>query len=68
MHEKSFVERPKFLSVTSNLPVEQNFVHLGRFMHFSQKVVGNSFSQNCLPVSVSKTLNVRLKRFSDSIR
>ena len=34
------VERPKFLSATSNLRVEQNLVHLGRFMHFSQKVVG----------------------------
>ena len=36
MHEKLFfVERPRFLSATSNVPVEQNLVHLGRFMHFS---------------------------------
>ena len=32
--------RPKFLAVTSNLRVEENLVHLGRFLHFSQKVVG----------------------------
>ena len=35
-----FVKRPKFLAATSNLRVEQNLVHLGRFLHFSQKVVG----------------------------
>ena len=35
-----FVKRPKFLAATSNLRVEQNSVHLGRFLHFSQKVVG----------------------------
>ena len=35
-----FVKRPKLLSATSNLRVEQNLVHLSRFMHFSQKVVG----------------------------
>ena len=29
-----------FLSPTFNLLVEQNLVHLGRFVHFSQKVVG----------------------------
>ena len=34
-----FVKRPKFLAATSNLRVEQNLVHLGRFLHFSQKVV-----------------------------
>ena len=27
-------------STTSNLRVEQTLVHLGRFLHFSQKVVG----------------------------
>ena len=35
-----FVKRPKFLAATSNLRVEQNLVHLGRLLHFSQKVVG----------------------------
>ena len=35
-----FVKRPKFLAATSNLRIEQNVVHLGRFLHFSQKVVG----------------------------
>ena len=32
-----FVKRPKFLAETSSLRVEQNLVHLGRFLHFSQK-------------------------------
>ena len=40
MHETIFVKRLKFLTSTSNLRVEQNSVHLGRFLHFSQKVVG----------------------------
>ena len=31
---------PKFLAATSNLRIEQNLVRLGRFLHFSQKVVG----------------------------
>ena len=35
-----FVKRPKFLAATSNVRVEQHSVHLGRFLHFSQKVVG----------------------------
>ena len=34
-----FVKTPKFLAATSNLHVEQNLVRLGRFLHFSQKVV-----------------------------
>ena len=34
-----FVERRKFLAAISNLNVEQNLVHLGKFLHFSQKVV-----------------------------
>ena len=34
-----FVKRPKFRTATSNLCVEQNVVHLGRLLHFSQKVV-----------------------------
>ena len=29
-----------FLAGTSNLCVERNLVHLGRFLHFSQKIVG----------------------------
>ena len=35
-----FVKRPKFLLATSSLRAEQNLVHFGRFMQFSQKVVG----------------------------
>ena len=35
-----FVKRPKCLAATSNLRVEQNLMHLGRFLHFSQKVAG----------------------------
>ena len=35
-----FIKRPKFLAATSNLGVEQNLVHLGRFFHFSHKMVG----------------------------
>ena len=35
-----FVKRPKYLSVTSSLSVERSLVHLDRFMHSSQKVVG----------------------------
>ena len=40
MHETIFCQRPNFLAATSNLREEQNLVHLGRFLHFSQKVVG----------------------------
>ena len=40
MRETISCQRPKFLAATSNLRVEQNLVHLGRFWHFSQKVVG----------------------------
>ena len=43
-----FVKRPTFLAVTSNLRVEQNLVHLGRLLYFSQKVVGVTLS--CYPV------------------
>ena len=42
MHETIFVKRPKFLAATSNLRVEQNLMHLGRFLHFSQTVVGET--------------------------
>ena len=45
MHETFFCQRPKFLAATSNLRVEQNLVHLGRFLHFSQKEVGVTFIQ-----------------------
>ena len=31
-----FVKIPKFLAATSNLRAEQNLVHLGGFLHFSQ--------------------------------
>ena len=42
MHETIFClkDRSFYLAATSNLRVEQNLVHLGRFLHFSQKVVG----------------------------
>ena len=49
MHEIIFVKRPKYLSATSSLSVEQNLVYLDRFMHFGQKVVGvtlTSFDRN----------------------
>ena len=39
-----FVKRPKFLAATSNLLVQQNLVHVRRFLHFSQKVVGVTLS------------------------
>ena len=41
-----FVKRPTFLAATANLRVEQNLVHLGRFLHFSQKVDGVTFRDN----------------------
>ena len=44
-----FIKRPKFLAAISNLCVGQNLVHLGRFLHFSQKVVGVTL-MNCLPI------------------
>ena len=40
MPETIFCQKTKFLAATSNLRVEQNLVHLSRFLHFSQKVVG----------------------------
>ena len=42
MHETIFCQKTKekFLASTSNLREEENLVHLGRFLHFSQKVVG----------------------------
>ena len=45
-----FVKRPKFLAATSNLRVEQNLVHLGSFLHFSQKVVGVTLKKDSKPI------------------
>ena len=47
-----FVKRPKFLSATSSLRVQQNLVHLDRFIHFSKKVVGVTL--NCCVNRVNK--------------
>ena len=41
-----FVKRPMFFAATSNLRVEQNLVYLGRFLHYSQKVVGVTLTKN----------------------
>ena len=38
MHETIFCQKTEVFS--TNLHVEQNLVHLGRVLHFSQKVVG----------------------------
>ena len=35
-----FVKRKKFIAATYNLRADKNLVHLGRLLHFSQKVVG----------------------------
>ena len=40
MHKTIFCHKTEVFAATSNLRVEQNLVHLGRFLHFSQKVVG----------------------------
>ena len=40
MYETIFVKKPKLLAATCNLLAEQNLVHLGRFVHFNQKVFG----------------------------
>ena len=47
-----FVKRPKFLAATPNLRVEQNVMHLGRFLHFSQQVVGVTLTSKYLFVFV----------------
>ena len=39
MHETIFCQKTEALAATSNLRVEQNLVYLGRFLHFSNKVV-----------------------------
>ena len=44
MHGTIFCQKTKILAATSNLPVEQNLEHLGRLLHFSQKVVGVTIS------------------------
>ena len=41
-----FVKRQKLLAATSNLRVEQNLVHLDRFLHFSQIVFGVTLNVN----------------------
>ena len=50
MHEIIFCQKTEVLTATSNLRVEQNLVHFGRFLYFSQKVVGvtliKSFTRN----------------------
>ena len=48
--ENFLLKNPKFLSATSNLPVEKTLVHLGRLMHFSQKVVGVTL--NCSNLTI----------------
>ena len=35
MHETIFCQKTQVLAATSNLLVEQNLMHLGRFLHFS---------------------------------
>ena len=40
MSLSSRIFRKKFLAATSNLREEQNLVHLGRFLHFNEKVFG----------------------------
>ena len=40
MHETIFCHKTEVLAATSNLRVEQTLVHLGRFLHLSQTVVG----------------------------
>ena len=47
-----FCQKTDVLAATSNLRVEQNLVHLGRFLHFSQKVVGVTLSSLELTQSV----------------
>ena len=50
MHETIFCQKTEVLAATSNLRVEQTLVHLGTFLHFSQKVVGvtlNFTIRNC---------------------
>ena len=49
-----FVKRLKFLAATFNLRVKQNVGHLGRFLHFSQKVVGVTLKSQCICISTYK--------------
>ena len=46
MYDTIFCQKTKVLAAKSNLRVEQNLVHLGRFLHFSQKVVGVTLSNH----------------------
>ena len=48
MRETTFCQKTEVLAATSNLRAEQNLVHLGRFLHFSQKVVGVTLSQKIM--------------------
>ena len=58
-----FVKRPKFSAATSNLRVEQNLVHLGRFLHFSQKVV-----EVTLKATFHLTISMRGQRATGKIQ
>ena len=40
MNETIFCQKTEVSAATSSLHVEQNLVHLGRFLRFRQKVVG----------------------------
>ena len=46
MRQVIFMKRPKFLAASYNLLVEQNLVHLSRFLHFSQNVVQVTLNWN----------------------
>ena len=69
-----FVKRPTFLASTSNLRVEQNLVHLGRFLNFSQKVVGVTLKRIgrlsnyslVIPSSFSSSIILKFLKFSPS--
>ena len=61
MHETIFCQ--KFLAATSNLREEQNLVHLGRFLHFSQKVVGVTLSRMGITRTGGLKKRVRFQQF-----
>ena len=48
IHKIIFVKRPKNLSATSSLYVEQNLVHLDRSMQLGQKVFRVTLMMNCI--------------------
>ena len=65
-----FVKIPKHLSATSNLFVVQDLVHLDRFMHFSEKLVGvtlNKFSVRKDILFVMEDNFYRMKNSCDKI-